>query len=87
MAFVIYEIKYIKKWQGVWRYVMAIPLLLMAGVILNIIIGVSINSSSHNLFPFEQLIWLCIALIVKFVLVIIRKIIRKEKSHGVFDKI
>ena len=79
ISFVIYEVKYIQKWQGTWRYVMTVPLLVLGGAFLDILIGTSINSSSHNLFPFELLIWLFVALLVKFVLVIMRKIIRKEK--------
>ena len=83
VAFVIYEIWYAKKWKGVWRLVMLLPLFLVAGVILNI----AIDPESHNLFPFEVIIWVFIALLFKLILIVMRKIIRKEKSYPVKDEI
>jgi hypothetical protein len=41
------------RWRGGWRLAAAIPALLMAFVVLRIVAGTSIDSTSHNLWPFE----------------------------------
>ncbi|MGB2959967.1 MAG: hypothetical protein WBD30_13850, partial [Bacteroidota bacterium] len=50
----------------VWRWGMAVGLGLPIAVILRVIVDVSRDSSSHNLFPFEILIALCIAAVCSF---------------------
>lgn len=44
------------RWRGGWRLLAALPALWMAFVLLRILIGVWIDPTSHNLWPFEILI-------------------------------
>lgn len=45
------------KWRGVWRIAAAVPALIMTVVIVRIITDTAIDPTSHNLWPFEILIW------------------------------
>lgn len=45
------------RWRGAWRVAAAVPALAMAIVLLNIVIGTAIDPTSHNLWPFEILMW------------------------------
>ncbi|MFZ7094948.1 hypothetical protein ACOPJQ_13030 [Luteimonas dalianensis] len=45
----------IRRWRGGWRLAAALPLAIMALVLLNIVVGVAIDPTSHNLWPFELL--------------------------------
>ena len=44
-------------WKGRWKHAASLPLIVLGLVILNIIIGTTLDSTSHNLFPFEILLW------------------------------
>jgi hypothetical protein len=41
------------RWQGGWRWAALAPLLLVLWVVLNIVLGVRADPTSHNLWPFE----------------------------------
>jgi len=43
------------RWRGGWRIAAAVPAIMMAFVVLRIVIGVAIDPTSHNLWPFEIL--------------------------------
>ena len=45
------------KWRRGWRVASAIPLLLMGFVALRIVIDTTRDPTSHNLWPFEILMW------------------------------
>ena len=45
-----------RRWRGGWRIAAAVPGIMMAFVVLRIVVGVAIDSTSHNLWPFETLI-------------------------------
>ena len=45
------------RWRGIWRWLAAVPAAVMAFVVLRIVIGTSIDPTSHNLWPFEILMW------------------------------
>lgn len=45
------------KWRGGWRMAAAVPVALMGFVVLRIVVGTSIDPTSHNLWPFEILMW------------------------------
>jgi len=66
------------KWQGGWRVAAAVPVALMAFVVLRIIWGVSRDPTSHNLWPFEILIFGAVSLIIMGGLVIARRYIGTE---------
>lgn len=44
-----------RRWRGGWRIAAAVPGIMMAFVVLRIAIGVAIDPTSHNLWPFETL--------------------------------
>ena len=66
------------KWQGGWRVAAAVPAVLMVFVVLRIIWGVSRDPTSHNLWPFEILIYGAVSLVIMGVLVIARRYIGTE---------
>lgn len=45
------------KWRGGWRTAAAVPALVMAFVVLRIVFDVARDPTSHNLWPFELLMW------------------------------
>jgi len=44
-----------RRWRGGWRLAALAPAVLMGLVLLNILVGTLVDSSSHNLWPFELL--------------------------------
>jgi hypothetical protein len=67
------------KWRGGWRIAAAVPAVLMAFVVLRIIFGVSRDPTSHNLWPFEILIYGVVSLAIMGALVIARRFIGTEE--------
>lgn len=45
------------RWRGGWRIVAAVPAAVMAFVVLRILMGTAIDPTSHNLWPFEIVMW------------------------------
>jgi hypothetical protein len=45
------------RWRGIWRGLAAIPAALMTWTVLNIVVGVARDPTSHNLWPFEILMF------------------------------
>jgi hypothetical protein len=45
------------KWRGAWRIAAAVPVAMMAFVVLRIVVDVARDPTSHNLWPFEVLMW------------------------------
>jgi hypothetical protein len=45
------------RWRGGWRMGAAIPAAVMAFVVLRILLGTAIDPTSHNLWPFEIVMW------------------------------
>ena len=43
------------RWRGGWRIAAAVPAALMGFVVIRLLVGVSIDPTSHNLWPFEIL--------------------------------
>ncbi|MGH8500805.1 MAG: hypothetical protein ACRERV_18625, partial [Methylococcales bacterium] len=58
------------KWQGGWRVAAAVPAVLMAFVVLRIVWGTSRDPTSHNLWPFEILIYGVVSLVIMGALLI-----------------
>lgn len=51
------EVLAVRRWKGVWRIPACLPGLIVIGVIANIVVGILHNPTSHNLWPFEILLW------------------------------
>lgn len=45
------------RWRGVWRYLAAVPAVVMGFMVLRILVGTAIDPTSHNLWPFEIIMW------------------------------
>lgn len=69
------------KWRGGWRMAAAVPAVLMGFVVLRILIGVVIDPTSHNLWPFELLIFGAVSLGIMFVLWIVRRFTRTKSAE------
>ena len=46
-------IRNMRRWEGGWRLVAALPALWVGFVVLRIVLGTSVDPTSHNLWPFE----------------------------------
>ncbi|HET8649157.1 MAG TPA: hypothetical protein VFL95_03890 [Gemmatimonadales bacterium] len=63
-----------RRWSGGWRVAAMIPLGAVAFVVLRIIVGVTIDPTSHNLWPFEIVLVSLAALAAMVLLVVARRI-------------
>ena len=70
------------RWRGPWRLAAAVPALVMTLVVLNILVGVMIDPTSHNLWPFEVLMWGLASLAIMVVLALARWIGRRRQKAG-----
>ena len=55
LGFIVAEGWALVRWQGIWRWLAGVPLLLVSVVVLRIIVDTSADPTSHNLWPFELL--------------------------------
>ena len=62
------------KWRGGWRMAAMIPIALMGFIVLRIIVGTSIDPTSHNLWPFEILMWGSVTLLILGGIAVIRRV-------------
>jgi hypothetical protein len=69
------------RWQGGWRLVAALPALWIVFVVLRIVVGTSLDPTSHNLWPFE-ILQASVASLVLFGLITLAKRRRSQSlSH------
>jgi len=61
------------RWRGGWRVAAMVPMALMVLVLLRLIIGTTIDPTSHNLWPFEILIVGGLSLLIMVALTLLRK--------------
>ena len=62
------------KWRGGWRIAAAVPALMMAFVIGRIVVDTARDPTSHNLWPFEILIWGGASAVVMGVLALFKRL-------------
>jgi len=62
------------RWRGGWRIAAAVPAALMAFVVLRLILGVSLDPTSHNLWPFEILLTGALSVAIMIAVVVARKV-------------
>ncbi|CAM2881079.1 Uncharacterised protein [Legionella steigerwaltii] len=62
------------RWRDGWRIAAAVPMALMVFVVLRLFIDVSVDPTSHNLWPFEILLTGSLSVAIMIALVIARKI-------------
>ncbi len=63
-----------RRWRGGWRIAAAVPGIMMAFVVLRIAVGVAIDPTSHNLWPFETLLAGAVSVAAIVSLVVLRKL-------------
>lgn len=63
----------VRRWSGGWRVAAAVPLVMIGFVVLRIVVGVAIDRTSHNLWPFEILQVSALSLVAMGVLLAARK--------------
>jgi hypothetical protein len=73
VAGLVLPIRALAKWRGGWRIAAAVPAAVMAFVLLRIIFGVAVDSTSHNLWPFEVLSAGLLSLVVMGLLMLLRR--------------
>ena len=67
------------KWRDSWRLAAAIPLLMMAVVVLRILIDTARDPTSHNLWPLEILMFGTGSIAIMGVLAVIRRFSRSRQ--------
>jgi hypothetical protein len=70
---------YAWRWQGLWRWLVILPAVFMVLIVVNLIVAITLDPSSHNMWPFEILMALFVSFIVVGGLRILREIFVKEK--------
>jgi membrane protein implicated in regulation of membrane protease activity len=63
------------RWHGLWRILAALPVLVVLFVIVRILVDTRRDPTSHNLWPFEVIMWGAIALGVAGVLRLARRML------------
>jgi hypothetical protein len=69
----VMPVRALLRWRGGWRMAAAVPAALMGFVVVRLIIGVSIDPTSHNLWPFEILIVGLLSTAIMVVLTLARR--------------
>jgi hypothetical protein len=63
------------RWRGGWRLSAAVPAALMSFAVLRVLVGVSRDPTSHNLWPFEILVVAALSLCIMVALMLARRAI------------
>ena len=66
------------RWRGGWRVAAAVPAALMGFVVVRLVVGVSRDPTSHNLWPFEILM----VGLLSTVIMVLLKLARRAADHG-----
>lgn len=68
------------RWRGGWRLLAAVPAAVMAFVVLRILMGTAIDPTSHNLWPFEIVMWGGLSCIGMLLLGIAHKLLAAKQA-------
>jgi len=69
----VMPVRALLRWRGGWRMAAAGPAALMGFVVVRLVIGVSIDPTSHNLWPFEILMFGLVSTLIMVVLALARR--------------
>ena len=69
----VMPVRAVLRWRGGWRMAAAVPAALMGFVIVRLLVGVSIDPTSHNLWPFEILMVGLLSTVIMVVLTLARR--------------
>jgi hypothetical protein len=67
------------RWRGGWRIAAAAPAALMAVVVLRLVVDITRDPTSHNLWPFEILQTGALSVVIMAILAVLRKIIEARR--------
>ncbi|HWR76663.1 MAG TPA: hypothetical protein VN283_05570 [Thiobacillus sp.] len=67
----------ILRWKGLWRWAASLPLVVLALAVLNI----ELHPASHNLLPFEIIMWVVLGFIILSVVAAVRSRVLKEPKE------
>jgi hypothetical protein len=70
----VLPVRALVRWRGGWRLAAVVPMALMGFVVLRLIVGVCIDPTSHNLWPFEMLMVGLLSVVVMATLMLLRKL-------------
>jgi hypothetical protein len=70
------------RWKGGWRYAGGLPLVLFGIWLVMFLIDVARDPTSHNLWPFEMLMWAGYTAVWLTVLFIVRKLTARKTDAG-----
>ncbi len=70
------------KWRGGWRIAAAVPAAVVAFVVLRIIVATARDPTSHNLWPFEILMFGTLALVIIGVLKVARRFLGADGAEA-----
>jgi hypothetical protein len=62
------------RWRGMWRWAAAVPAAIMAYVLARLLIDTAVDPTSHNLWPFEILMFGALSVAIMLGLALIRKV-------------
>ena len=85
-AFVFVEIKTLRRWKGVWRFVAFLPILALAYIITQITVDILRDRTAHNLWPFEIVMWSVGGLVFLGLLHLIHKLTTPKTSSNPQEK-
>ena len=77
LGFVVVVLRMMVRWKGVWRWVASLPLVVFAVAALNIVL----HPASHNLLPFELLMWALLGFFVLGIVAAVRSRVLKEPKE------
>lgn len=84
LGFIAVVLHTILRWQGVWRVAASLPLVVLGVAILNILL----YPTSHNLLPFELIVWVLFGSIVLGIVSAVRLYVQKKaKDEGIHGKL
>jgi hypothetical protein len=69
----VLPVRALLRWRGGWRMAAAVPAALMGLVVLRLIVGVSRDPTSHNLWPFEILMVSLLSTVIMVLLTLARR--------------
>jgi amino acid transporter len=79
LAFVAVVLRTMVRWKGVWRWAASLPLVIIGLAALSIVL----HPASHNLLPFELIMWVILGVIVLGVVAAVRlRVLKKPKEEG-----
>lgn len=67
----------IRQWRGWWRLAAVLPAAVMLIVVLNILIGIRLDRTAHNLWPLEIVMWCAGGLLYLGVIILVRKLLSR----------